>query len=233
MSTINWTKSDFVAVILIPVQLFVTWILASMQIPHMQNVILIVVFTLGLSSVCILIKIYGTQLKNDWADYRKKIWLKILISIAGAGCIIAILKVVRLLMSHFMPVASSSAVGESEAISMPFALILIVAVLPLINAFQEEIIFRHVLFYKLRGTIYTSVIFFFVSAFLFGAVHLNNFDGNIIATIPYMVIAMFFNLIYLFTKNIWYSVGIHLTFNFVMGFLPALFVHVMQSFIVY
>jgi len=232
MSTINWTKLDFVAVILIPVQLFVTWVLVFMQVPHVHNIVLIVIFTLGLLSVCILSKIYGTQLKNDWAEYRKKIWLKILFSIVGAGCIIAILSVVRLLMSHFIPIAPSSAAGENEMIMMPFALVLIVAVMPLINAFQEEIIFRHVLFYKLRGAKYITVIFFFVSAFLFGAVHLNNFDGNIIATIPYMAIAMFFNLIYLFTKNIWYSVGVHLTFNFVMGFLPTLFVHLMQSLVV-
>jgi len=232
MKTINWTKLDFIALILIPVQFFVTWVLVFIQVPHTQYIALIAVFALGLLSVCILTKIYGTPLKNDWADYRKKIWLKILISVVGAGCIVAILAAVRLLMSQFMPAAASiSDVSESGAVSMPFAIILIASVMPLINAFQEEIIFRHVLFYKLRGARYISVIFFFASAFLFGAVHLNNFDGNLIATITYMTIAMFFNLVYLFTKNIWYSIGIHLTFNFVMALLPALFVYVVQNFL--
>jgi len=231
MSKINWTKMDFVALILLPLQLLVTWILVYMQVPHIHNVVLIVVFVLGLISVCILSKGYGTQLKNDWAVYRKKIWLKILFSIIGAVCIIAVLAAVRWLMSHFISAVPSSGSGEDESVMMPFALIFIAATIPLINAFQEEIIFRHVLFYKLRDTKYIMVIFFFVSAFLFGAIHFNNFNGNIIATIPYMTIAMFFNLIYLFTKNIWYSIGVHLTFNFVMGFLPAIFMHFMQSFV--
>jgi len=231
MSTIKWTKSDFLALMLIPIQFIIARVLAFMQVLHMKNTVLVIAFALGLLSVGILAKIYGATLVNDWAEYRKKIWLKILFSILGAGCIIAILSVVRLLMSQFIPVTSSSTVGEIEAVSMPFAIILIVAVIPLINALQEEIIFRHVLFYKLRGTKYISVIFFLVSAFLFGIVHLNNFNGNFIATIPYMTIGMFFNLVYLFTKNIWYSIGIHLTFNFVMGFLPTLFVHVVQNFI--
>jgi membrane protease YdiL (CAAX protease family) len=229
MKTINWTKRDFIALILIPVQFFVAWALAFIQVPYMQYV---AVFAIGLLSVYLLTKIYGTTLKNDWADYRKKIWLKILISVVGAGCIVAILAVVRLLMSQFMPAASTSDVSEGGAISMPFAIILIASVIPLINAFQEEIIFRHVLFYKLRGARYITVIFFIVSAFLFGLVHLNNFNGNLIATIPYMTIAMFFNLVYLFTKNIWYSLGIHLAFNFVMAFLPTLFVQVVQRFII-
>jgi len=232
MSTIKWTKLDVIALALIPVQLLVSWVMVSMQIPHMQNTILTVMFAFVLLSAFILAKIYSTVLKNDWANYRKKIWLKILISLVGAACIVAILHVVRLLMSQFMPVSSGSTVSESDAISLPFMMTLFVALMPLINAFREEIIFRHVLFYKLRGARFVSVIFFFVSAFLFGIVHLNNFDGNFIATIPYMAIAVCFNLVYLFTKNIWYCIGIHLAFNFMMGFLPALFVYVMQSFIV-
>ncbi|MCL2248300.1 MAG: CPBP family intramembrane metalloprotease [Oscillospiraceae bacterium] len=232
MNKINWTKLDFIALVLIPVQFLVSWVLVVMQVPHTQNIVSIVIFAIGLLSVCILSKIYGTVLKNDWVNYRKKIWLKILISIVGAGCIIAILQGVRLLMAPFMPVALSSGVSESDAISAPFAITLIAAVMPLINAYQEEIIFRHVLFYKLRGAWYVSAFFFFASAFLFGIVHLNNFDGNFIRTIPYMVIAMCFNLVYLFTKNIWYSIGIHLAFNFLMAFVPALFMLVMQRLII-
>jgi len=231
MRAINWTKLDFLALVLIPVQFLVAWVIVSMQIPNVQNTALIVMFALVLLSAFILAKIYGTVLMNDWANYRKKIWLKILVSLVGAACIVAVLHVVRLLMSQFMPVSSGSAVSESDAISMSFMMTLIVALMPLLNAFREEIIFRHVLFYKLRGARFVSVIFFFVSAFLFGIVHLNNFDGNFIATIPYMVIAMCFNLVYLFTKNIWYSIGIHLAFNFMLGFLPTLFMYVMQSFV--
>jgi membrane protease YdiL (CAAX protease family) len=232
MNTNKWTKLDFIALALIPVQFIVAWVLVAMQIPHTQNIVLIVIFPIGLLSVCILAKIYGTVLKNDWVNYRKKIWLKILISIVGAGCIIAILQGVRLLMAPFMPAALSSGVSESDDITVPFLITLVAAIMPLINAFQEEMIFRHVLFYKLRGAWYVSAFFFFVSAFLFGIIHLNNFDGNFIRTIPYMVIAMCFNLVYLFTKNIWYSIGIHLTFNFMMAFIPALFMHVMQRFII-
>jgi len=232
MNKSNWTKLDFVALVLIPVQFLVSWVLASMQISNSQNTILIVVFALGLLTVCILSKIYGTVLKDDWANYRKKLWLKILISIVGAGCIVAILQGVRLLMAPYMPAPVSSNVSESDAISMPVALTFLAAVLPLINAFQEEIIFRHVLFFKQRGAKYVSIFFFFASAFLFGIIHLNNFDGNLIRTVPYMVIAMCFNLVYLFTKNIWYSIGIHLAFNFIMAFVPTIFMVVMQRVII-
>ncbi|MCL2222658.1 MAG: hypothetical protein FWC20_10210, partial [Oscillospiraceae bacterium] len=112
MRAINWTKLDFLALVLIPVQFLVAWVIVSMQIPNVQNTALIVMFALVLLSAFILAKIYGTVLMNDWANYRKKIWLKILVSLVGAACIVAVLHVVRLLMSQFMPVSSGSAVSE-------------------------------------------------------------------------------------------------------------------------
>jgi len=224
----NWKKQDFIALSLIPLQLLISWLFSMAEVPQIANAILAVAMISVAVFICI--KIYGDVLKKDWENYRKKIGFKILFSILGAIGIVLILQAVRFILAPIMP--DTSAVDESEAISNTLFVTLLISLIPLLNAFQEEVVFRHVIFYKFKDSKkYIAVFFFLLSAFLFGVVHLNNFNGNFIATIPYMVIGAFFNLIYLFTKNIWYAIGVHLVFNFAMGFLPLIFVYILQSFI--
>ena len=230
MNATNRKKRDFIAISLIPLQLLLGWLIKFFNIPLGQYISVFIAVSLITASVFILIKIYGDKLKKDWAEYRKIIGLKILFSIGGAVAIGGILFVVRLIMAPFMPTTSTTAEG-SETV-YPLAIAFFISLIPLLNAFQEEVIFRHVIFYKFKDSKkYISVTLFLLSAFLFGLVHLNNFNGNFFATIPYMTIGAFFNLVYLFKKNIWYPIGVHLVFNFVMGFLPVIFVSLMQHFI--
>ncbi|MDR3151145.1 MAG: CPBP family intramembrane metalloprotease [Candidatus Peribacteria bacterium] len=66
---------------------------------------------------------------------------------------------------------------------------------------------------------------------MFGIVHLNNFGGSLLLTVPFMVTGVYFALIYYFTKNIWYSISIHFISNFALSALPAIFVLIMQIFV--
>jgi len=228
MKTKSLGLRDFTALILIPLQLAIGWLFKLTPLSDNQNIGIIVSFILPLLSVCMLIKVYGATLKKCWLDYRKKIWLKVLFSILGAIVIVGILQVVRLIMAQFISIPQGYTSGENETAVLPLILTILASLIPLLNAFQEEIIFRHVLFYKQKDIRFLSVFLFLLSAFLFGLIHLNNFDGNIVATIPYMIIGAFLNLVYLFSKNIWYPIGMHITFNFAMATVPMLFISVMQ-----
>lgn len=52
-----------------------------------------------------------------------------------------------------------------------------------------------------------------------------NFDGNVIAMIPYMLVGAWYALIYFFSKNIWQNILTHFLFD-VIQFLGALLVFV-------
>jgi membrane protease YdiL (CAAX protease family) len=93
---------------------------------------------------------------------------------------------------------------------------------PIIAPFLEELTFRHLLFYKFHKVKILYFVFFIVSSFLFGAMHLNNFQGDFLLTIPYMLVAVFLALVYAKTKNIWYPLGIHFVFNLTNSLLPTI-----------
>jgi membrane protease YdiL (CAAX protease family) len=70
---------------------------------------------------------------------------------------------------------------------------------------------------------------FVLSAILFGLVHWNNFDGNIVAMIPYMAVGAWYALIYYWSRNIWQNILTHFLFDFIQ-FLSALLLFILAFF---
>ncbi|MCD2256471.1 lysostaphin resistance A-like protein [Agrilactobacillus fermenti] len=186
-----------------------------------------------LAAFIIIIIMFKPLFKRDWAIYRTHIWRNLLLSILGAVILTFILQFVRSglnLLSVAPKFNFLTAADPGKITAVPLWAQLLQVTLPLMAPFVEEVIFRHLLFYRVKP-IGLKWLMFFVSAVLFGLVHWNNFNGQVLQMIPYMFIGMYFALIYQFTKTIWGSLSVHLIFNgsnailMAFGMIAAQFAH--------
>ncbi|MDR2168449.1 MAG: CPBP family intramembrane metalloprotease [Clostridiales bacterium] len=227
MRTRTWEIRDFIALAVIPIQLLLRWFLSRTQLAG-GSAEAIILFSVALISMIFLLMLYRDILGEHWRRFRKKLWLKVLLSIVGAAALVGVLFGARL----FLPAgAAEAATNGGEYAPIPVALGMILSLVPLFVVFQEEIVFRHILFFKHKNNKILALSLFIISAVLFGLIHAMNFGGNIVQTIPYMFAGAFLGLIYLVGKNIWFAIGAHLVFNFTMATLPAIAVPIMQLFI--
>lgn len=167
----------------------------------------ILAYTIISYLICIIVIILNRELlKNDFSKFKEKIWTNILLAIVLVFVMHGILYLVRI------PLKNLSGTEIEEISNLPLYLTIFSTTIPLTAPFVEELVFR----YHLLGIFENRAIkfiMFFVSAIIFGLIHYNNFQGNLIQLIPYMVMGMVFNLIYLYYKNIWNSITVHLIFN--------------------
>jgi len=85
------------------------------------------------------------------------------------------------------------------------------------GAIQEELVFRGMIFRKLERS-FGSWIALAVSAILFGLIHMANPDATLVSTIALVVSAgVLFAAIYLLTRSLWWTIGVHLGWNFFEG----------------
>jgi uncharacterized protein len=97
---------------------------------------------------------------------------------------------------------------------------------PMLVAFVEDTAFRHTLFARIpvwgRGLLFAPAVLVLVNSVAFGAIHVWAFGGRLLATVPYMVVGLVMNLIYLWKRNLWFVLGTHIVFNST-AFFGALF----------
>lgn len=214
----EWKAQDTLALFVIPLEMAMGYLLASILSNSGLIVQALLPFFLKLLSLILIVVLYHKLLVEHWKSFTRRLWLKLLICTAAAAAIYFVLSGVRFLAG----IAQSSGVLEQVTGGLPYGLFLLAASTPALAPFTEEIVFRHVLFYKFRNSMILRIVMCLVSAFLFGAVHLANFGGDLWLTVPYMVIALLYNLVYYFTKNIWFTITIHFLFNFAQSVIPAI-----------
>jgi membrane protease YdiL (CAAX protease family) len=158
-------KRDIIAVILIPIQFFAGWIISLTSIKGSSLAIVLIVIIQALCVYFLCFHLYRETLRQDWTSYRKKLWLKIFWIIIG----VVVLHLLVYLVRQILPMPNITASGtENNEISSPSTLILIFsAISPILAPFQEEIIFRHVLFFKFLKHKFLVPILLIVSSFLF------------------------------------------------------------------
>ncbi len=217
---VDWRLRDTIALLVIPLELTIGWLLGKTSLTDNLIFASLLPLLLKAVSMLVIILLYHKLLAEDWRLFRKRLWLKLLICAAMAVCMTFVLSGVRGLVG----VAQSAEALDAVTGGVPFGLFLLAAFTPVMAPVTEEIVFRHVLFYKFRERTALCFLMCVVSSFLFGAIHYNNFGGNLLLTVPYMVIACLYNLLYLFTKNIWTSTMTHLIFNFAQSVIPALMI---------
>lgn len=206
-----------IAILIVPVSLFV----GGRIDPYIQGTLnkIILAIVIALVNFFIALYLYGDVLKSEWPLFKKHFWRNLLIAVV---CMIAcyfVLGITRSLLQtmHMLPKASAMGASQlllsSQLTSATYGLI--GSIPALLAPFTEEIIFRHVLFFQFNKNKFFMFIMFFVSSIAFGLAHWNNFNGQIIAMIPYMAVGAWFALIYFVSKNIWQNIVTHFLFDFV------------------
>ncbi|WPC22254.1 CPBP family intramembrane metalloprotease [Pediococcus inopinatus] len=171
--------------------------------------------------------LYHDVLSTDWKQFKHRWFFKFLLAIGGVVVSYLILIGARLLLKS---VGLADGANTTDLLSIQSATLGLVGSLTVLMApFTEEIIFRHALFYQWKNRGLLTWLMFIVSAILFGLGHWNNFDGNVIAMIPYMLVGAWYALIYYFSHNIWQNILTHFLFD-IMQFLGALLVFVVAFF---
>jgi membrane protease YdiL (CAAX protease family) len=218
---IEWKAKDTLALLIIPMEFALTYILSEAFTGGGNMIVLsLIPFCLKLFSAALIVAIYRGLLAEHWNRFIKRLWLKLICCAAAAASLSFVLSGVRSLAG----IAQSADIMAEVTGGLPYCFFLMAAFAPVWAPVTEELLFRHILFYKFSGRKTGLFLTCVASAFLFGAVHLGNFGGDLLLTIPYMAIAILYNLIYYFTKNIWYSIAIHLMFNFAQSVFPALLI---------
>ena len=215
-SKIKNSPKEFWALLVVPLELIIGNLLV--EIPFFKksaNLSLALVVFLAVVAFLIIVITFREFLISQWHLYWTKWgWLKFLINIALVFLTSTVLSLTRTGLD------SLSASPKQLLISTGINL-LIAAIPPFLAAFAEEITFRYLLFGKFnQGSL--KIIMFFVSSILFGLAHLANFNGDLLETVPYMVLGAYFALIYFFYDNIWGSIFTHWMFNSMNILLPAL-----------
>jgi CAAX amino terminal protease family. len=221
---VKWTKKDFIGLSIIPLELFMGFIIG--KVPFIANnstlglFVAVSIFSFGFLTMVFLFKDY---LVSQWKFYKNKIWLKLLINILLVIGAFLLLQITRAVIKNL-------SINDTNVTTYQSILMMFIASIPAFVApFAEELTFRYLLFLKLPNGFF-KVIMFFISSILFGLIHINNFNGNLIQTIPYMIIGGYFALISYFFKNIWGSIITHWIFNSVNSVFPVLFLLVSKLF---
>lgn len=85
------------------------------------------------------------------------------------------------------------------------------------GAIQEEFVFRGMIFRKLERS-FGSWIALAVSAILFGIIHMANPGATLVSTIAIVVTSgVLCAAIYILTRSLWWTIGVHLGWNFFEG----------------
>ncbi|WP_297076497.1 CPBP family intramembrane glutamic endopeptidase [uncultured Enterococcus sp.] len=213
----NWTTKDRLGLLVIPVELLISVLIFKVFFKHLgPNIALIinlVIFGLGF---CIMLYLFGSVLKAQFHQYKKRLWLKLLLNIGLTLGAYGVLSFTRGLMG------TSLEANPLESITYGSLFVMIAAsIQPLLAPFAEELTFRYLLFMKIKPGV-LKLIMFFVSSILFGLIHYFNFNGSVIDTVPYMIVGAYFALICYFFKNIWGSIFTHFFFNATNSFFPAI-----------
>ena len=210
---------------IIPLQFVLSWVLFKLPLTlENQPLMAIVQILISYLAFVVIICLNKSFLKSQWKIYRNNFGKKILFAILGVVLLHVILYLVRI------PLKSLSAAADIDPLAMPLILSIPISLIPLTATLNEELILRHYLFYNIKNK-YFKWIMFFVSAILFGLIHYNNFSGNLIQLIPYMVMGALLGLIYQFSGNIWASVSVHFLFNAInvaLGLVGLIYIKIAQ-----
>ena len=99
-----------VALTLIPLQLLVAWLFQISPFGENHSMMSGLLFVIAFVTLLLLIKLYRNELVESWSDFRKKLWLKFLLSTIGAIMIVIILQVIRMIMALFITINA----GEND-----------------------------------------------------------------------------------------------------------------------
>lgn len=210
---IHWQYRDTFAVCIIPLILLNGYFLEQI-FGHSANVAIGDTVFRGILFI-IVCTLYKTMLVEHWQKYKQAIWRSSLLVIVGAVMLQMIISLTRSFLPTGVAVESSDQLDPDQ---ITFISLILISLGPLFTALLEDIIFRYTLLQKLFVKPWLwRVVLVLMNSVLFGLIHYHNFDGNLVATVSFMVAGLFLNLIYLWTRNIWHVLLIHFVNNAVLS----------------
>ena len=220
----RWTRNEFLGLLVIPIEFLLGTGLSNVSFvkssPWLATSLSLCIFFTGF---LVMIFLFKNFLKQEWDLYKKNnFWLKLVFNILLVGGAFALLTLTRA-----TSISNLSANDVNQFSTSSLGLMLLTSIQPFIAPFVEELTFRYLLFGKISNK-FLKVVMFFVSSILFGLIHINNFNGNWMLTLPYMVIGAYFSIIYLVYKNIWGSIIVHWIFNSINSIIPAIFLIILK-----
>lgn len=84
-------------------------------------------------------------------------------------------------------------------------------------AFTEEMVMRGYILGRLLNTRLNKFVSLFISAVLFAALHLNNPNIEFFSMFNLILAGLFLGATYLYTRNLWFPIGLHLFWNWIQG----------------
>lgn len=210
------SPKEFWALLIIPLELVIGSFVGQLSfVRNNKNVSLSFVIFLSVIAFLLMIIMFRKFLINQWFLYWKKWgWFKFMINIG-------LVFLATLILSSTRTVISSLTANPKQLLISTGLSLLLSSIPPFLAPFTEELTFRYLLFGKFSQSS-TRWFMFVISSIFFGLIHLANFNGNIVQTIPYMIIGAYFSLIYLIYDNIWGSIFTHWMFNSMNTIWPAL-----------
>ena len=224
----DWRLPEWVALAAIPTIFLVGWLAETLT----ENTSVVAVLDTSLRIVIFVVLAVANRrvLASDWAAFRRGGWRSWLLVIAGMIAIQLVITAVRALQ---LATGTGGVSQESDATpTVAFGIILFASLAPTVTALIEDFTFRHTLLVRLPVWRYAAVgaVVTVANALVFGSIHLNNFGGNWLGTLPYAAAGLLMNLVYLWTRNIWTVLLMHGLNNFLLGGpLLVAFVHLMGA----
>jgi membrane protease YdiL (CAAX protease family) len=216
----GWGVADWIALAAVPLIFAVGF--GTSAIFGIGRVAIIADTAVRILLCAVLLFFYRHLLREHWRRFREHLWRNIGLVVVGAIVMQLVISLVRLPL----PDTPGSAQQDAPALIDPvtaqgadLALLFVAALGPLAIVMVEEAVFRHTLLVKLPlwGSTAAACAGIVLNGALFGAIHYYNF-GSLVGTIPFMAAGVLFNLVYLWTRNLWHVILMHLLNNFVLTF---------------
>ncbi|WP_180123859.1 CPBP family intramembrane glutamic endopeptidase [Acinetobacter sp. YH12097] len=224
---ISWQWRDTFALCILPLILLNSYVLdqffgVSAQVALGDSIFRGILFI----AVCWL---YKTMLYTHWQKYKQAFWRSSLLVVVGAVALQVVISFTRSLLPVGENIEKESTIDPN---TIAFFSLLIISLGSLFTALLEDIIFRYTLLQKLFIQPWLwRLILVLLNSILFGLIHYHNFDGDLIATISFMVAGLFLNLIYLWTRNIWHVLLIHFVNNAVLSLGGVILLKLLQPYV--
>ncbi|WP_205960027.1 CPBP family intramembrane glutamic endopeptidase [Flammeovirga aprica] len=157
--------------------------------------------------------LYKSMLTIHWKKFKQGGFASWGIIILGA----ILLQIVISFTKSLLPSVANTVTDNPDTITVSFSLF-VISLGPIFTSLLEDIVFRYTLLHKFFIPNTSIRIVVLVSnSILFGLIHYYNFDQHLILTVSFMAAGLFLNLIYIWTRNIWYVLLIHGLNNFVLS----------------
>lgn len=158
------------------------------------------------------------MLARHWHAFRRGGWRSIVLVVVG---MIVVQLVISLARSAYFAIAGRPPETDSGnlTVQLAFIVLLVASLGPTVTSLIEDFTFRHTLLVRLPvwGNLVVGSVVVLLNALLFGLIHINNFGGNIWATLQYAPAGLVMNLVYLWTRNIWHVLLMHGLNNFLLA----------------